>query len=299
MRILIMLVAMLTCGAVRAESIPLIHAHGTFLVPVLINDKITLNFTIDSGASDVSIPADVFLTLTRAGTISKSDFLDGQIYELADGSRQSSQRFRIRSLRIGDLELRDVVASVAPIEGSLLLGQSFLSRIKSWSIDNEHHLLVLNESPAGIGTKPVTVSAAPSSHSVSASPVDNNTFLKAVAFALTGDDSTHVSDWDDCVFQIKVGAPISVLTFHLNNVDPARIRVAMAEQSATETDVRIFGEGVVVDEYGPDPNSATAPKVLTHHTQWSVLTHTSEYDRLLRAWKYIYSHGCTGHTSSF
>jgi clan AA aspartic protease (TIGR02281 family) len=140
------LALLLASGTAQTESIPLISEHGTFVVPVVINDKITLNFTIDSGASDVSIPSDVFSTLVRAGTVAKSDFLDTQVYELADGSKQSAQRIRIRSLRIGNLELRDVIASVAPAEGSLLLGQSFLSRFKSWAIDNQAQVLLVNES---------------------------------------------------------------------------------------------------------------------------------------------------------
>jgi hypothetical protein len=124
----------------------------------VINDKITLNFTIDSGASDVSIPADVFSTLTRTGTISKWDLLGTQVYELADGSQRSSQRFRIRSLRIGNLELREVTASVAPSAGSLLLGQSFLERFKYWSIDNQRNLMLINESPGLDHTTPSTAS---------------------------------------------------------------------------------------------------------------------------------------------
>ena len=147
----VMLALLLACGFAQAESIPLIREHGTFVVPVVINDKLTLNFTIDSGASDVSIPTDVFSTLTRTGTVTKSDFLDTQVYELADGSKQTSQRFRIRSLRIGNLELRNVIASVAPSAGSLLLGQSFLSRLKSWSIDNGRQLLVFDESTHSYG----------------------------------------------------------------------------------------------------------------------------------------------------
>jgi predicted aspartyl protease len=31
---------------------------GTYAVPVLINDTITLDFTVDSGASAVVVPAD-------------------------------------------------------------------------------------------------------------------------------------------------------------------------------------------------------------------------------------------------
>jgi clan AA aspartic protease (TIGR02281 family) len=138
----------LFCGGAHSESIPLVRDHGTLEVPAVINGKISLNFTIDSGASDVSIPENVFLSLTRTGTVSAQDLLGKQPYRLADGSTRVSQRFRIRSLRVGTLELRDVRASVVPSAGALLLGQSFLSRLKSWSIDNERQLLVLDESAA-------------------------------------------------------------------------------------------------------------------------------------------------------
>jgi clan AA aspartic protease (TIGR02281 family) len=141
-----LLAMLLYCGAAYSESIPLIHAHGTLQVPVVINDKVSLNFTIDSGATDVSIPATVFSTLSRAGIVSSEDFLDKRLYKLADGSGEISQRFRIRSLRVGKLEVRDVIASVGDSGGLLLLGQSFLSRLKSWSIDNERQTLLITES---------------------------------------------------------------------------------------------------------------------------------------------------------
>jgi predicted aspartyl protease len=34
------------------------------------------------------------------------------------------------------IEIENVKAGIAPVAGELLLGQSFLSRFKSWSIDN-------------------------------------------------------------------------------------------------------------------------------------------------------------------
>ena len=117
---------------------------GTFVVPVSINGALTLKFTIDSGASDVSIPADVVITLFRTGTLTHDDFLGAQTYRLADGSTLPSQTFRIRSLKVGDRVLENVTGSIAPISGGLLLGQSFLSRFKSWSIDNERQVLLLN-----------------------------------------------------------------------------------------------------------------------------------------------------------
>ena len=122
---------------------PMVKEGGVYKVPVLINDTITLKFVVDSGAADVSIPADVVLTLIRAETITQSDFIGAQTYTLADGSTTSSRTFRIRSLKVGDIVLLNVLGSVADTNGELLLGQSFLGRFKSWSIDNTSHTLIL------------------------------------------------------------------------------------------------------------------------------------------------------------
>jgi clan AA aspartic protease (TIGR02281 family) len=116
---------------------------GTYLVPALINDTITLDFMVDSGAADVSIPEDVVSTLIRAGTIRDADFIGERTYTLADGSRVKSRTFRIRSLKVGDRVLENVTGSVSSAKGILLLGLSFLGRFKSWSIDNGSHVLVL------------------------------------------------------------------------------------------------------------------------------------------------------------
>ena len=116
---------------------------GIYVVPVLINNTLTLDFMVDSGASDVTIPEDVVSVLVRTGTIKDTDFTGEQTYVLADGSKVKSKTFRIRSLKVGDRVLENVTGSVASTKGSLLLGQSFLGRFKSWSIDNTKHALVL------------------------------------------------------------------------------------------------------------------------------------------------------------
>jgi hypothetical protein len=123
--------------------IPLQRNGGTYVVPVLINRAITLNFVIDSGATDVSIPADVVMTLIRTGTLQDADFVGTQTYKLADGSTVPSTTFRIRSLKANKVEIENVKASIAPVAGELLLGQSFLNRFRSWSIDNAKQALVL------------------------------------------------------------------------------------------------------------------------------------------------------------
>ncbi len=123
--------------------VPLQKEGGTYVARVRVNDVFTLPFVVDSGAADVSIPADVVGTLWRTGTLERADFIGDKTYRLADGSTVPSTTFRIRSLAIGNVEIKDVTALIAPLEGSLLLGQSFLSRFKSWSIDNAKQALVL------------------------------------------------------------------------------------------------------------------------------------------------------------
>jgi hypothetical protein len=125
-------------------GVPIEIKGDTFIVSVMINGKITLNFTIDSGAADVSVPSDVVSTLIRTGSITKEDFLGEQQYQLADGSVVPSATFIIRSLKVGDKVVENVKGSVAPPKGILLLGQSFLNRFNYWSIDNRQRLLFLN-----------------------------------------------------------------------------------------------------------------------------------------------------------
>jgi hypothetical protein len=50
------------------ETIPLKAEGGTLLVSVLINGRITLDFTVDGRAADVSIPADVGGALASKST---------------------------------------------------------------------------------------------------------------------------------------------------------------------------------------------------------------------------------------
>jgi predicted aspartyl protease len=126
------------------DEISLVMSGGVLAVPVLINQSVLIPFIIDSGAADVQLPAEVVLTLFRTGTISDEDFLGGSSYVLANGSRLRSPRFNIREMRVGKHVVRNVVASTGPAAKSqALLGQSFLSRLGSWTLDNRRGVLIL------------------------------------------------------------------------------------------------------------------------------------------------------------
>jgi clan AA aspartic protease (TIGR02281 family) len=116
---------------------------GVLLAPVIINNSIKLNFLVDSGASDVSIPADVFSSLLRSGAITQADIRGSRQFEDANGGTSRAKVFIIRSLKVGSVEVAGVEADVAPVNAPLLLGQSFLKRFKSWSIENATQELVL------------------------------------------------------------------------------------------------------------------------------------------------------------
>jgi predicted aspartyl protease len=124
-------------------QVPLQKKGRNYVVPVIVNEAVTLNFIVDSGASVVSIPADVVNKLRETGTLSDEDFTGRETFVLADGSRVPSLTFRIRSLAIGGRLVENVIGSVAPTKGLPLLGQSFFSHFAAWSIDNTNQSLVL------------------------------------------------------------------------------------------------------------------------------------------------------------
>ena len=150
--VLIPLLFCLLAAQAAAMEIPLKKWGGVYMLPVRVNSVVTLDFVLDSGASEVTIPADVAVTLLRNGAISQRDFLPGHRYRLADGSILRGTRFNIRELEIGGFKISNVPAAVVPGSGPLLLGQSFLSRAGNWAIDNERQLLVI--SGAGAAESP-------------------------------------------------------------------------------------------------------------------------------------------------
>jgi predicted aspartyl protease len=129
----------------KPDEIRLSLSNGVSFVPVKINDRLTLDFVIDSGAADVQIPDDVFRILIRTGTISQDDFLGTSTYVLADGTKVPSDRYLLRKMEIGDHVVGNVEASIGNSQSPLLLGQSFLSKLGSWTLDNQRHVLVLSD----------------------------------------------------------------------------------------------------------------------------------------------------------
>jgi clan AA aspartic protease (TIGR02281 family) len=118
---------------------------GVFMIPIELNSILKIDFVFDTGASDVSISPDIALTLIKAGTIKENDWLKGVYYKFADGSVAKSKRFKLKTLKIGELILNDVICSIAnSIDAPLLLGQSVIQRLGNYTFDNQNNILYIN-----------------------------------------------------------------------------------------------------------------------------------------------------------
>jgi clan AA aspartic protease (TIGR02281 family) len=124
------------------EEIRLEREGDVYSLPVRINDVITLDFILDTGAVEVQIPEDVARTLLRQKAIKADDFLPGATYTLADGSTVRSPRLTVRSLQIGNHRMTSVPASIGTLTSVPILGMSFLSRLETFSINTTRRLLI-------------------------------------------------------------------------------------------------------------------------------------------------------------
>ncbi len=142
----ILLLLALYQSSINAEIIKLTKEGGTYSVPVTVNDAIRLNFIVDSGASDVTIPYDVFSTLRRTGTITQKDILEEKKYEMANGSIEKYYTFNIRQLKIGNQTIYNIQAAASKhMDGALLLGQSALKKLEPWGLDTSKDIIYIKE----------------------------------------------------------------------------------------------------------------------------------------------------------
>ena len=129
----------------RSEQIVAVEPHaGAFVVPVVLNDVLTAKFIVDSGAADVSITEDMVSALMKSGTMTGADLLGDKAYMLADGTMLQGKIYRMAKVRIGGMVMENVTVRIASANSSLLLGQSFVRRLKSWSLDNARQVLIIN-----------------------------------------------------------------------------------------------------------------------------------------------------------
>ena len=112
-----------------------------------------LQFLVDPGSAVVVIPRAALSQLVANGTVSEDDVVGVSVYgQLADRSLYRRREIRLRELRVGNEVARDVIAAeVSPGLSHPLLGQTFLRRFASVTIDNQRRTLIL--SGAGMASR--------------------------------------------------------------------------------------------------------------------------------------------------
>jgi clan AA aspartic protease (TIGR02281 family) len=124
-----------------ARSAPLVPGPGVWGVRARINGAVTTVMLVDSGASMVALtPANV-RALQEAGVLSDADVVGEGRFTAADGRTRVAPVVRLRSIEIDGFAMRDVEASVLPAGDVPLLGQSFLGRLRHWSLNRETRTL--------------------------------------------------------------------------------------------------------------------------------------------------------------
>lgn len=125
----------------RIVEIPFTRSAGVTKIKCSIND-LPLSFIFDTGAATVSISSleATFMYkndyLTAKDVVGKSSFVD------ANGDISVGTVINLKSVKLGELELNDVRASVVSNDNApLLLGQSVLRRLGKIEIDNEANVL--------------------------------------------------------------------------------------------------------------------------------------------------------------
>lgn len=121
-----------------------ISEGGTIDIPVTLNKALLINFVVDTGASESSIPLYIVNTLIKTETILTTDRLEDKTYILANGTTMTNRRVQLRNVRIGDFVLENISFSVSDdVRSPLLIGQNILSQFKSVEFDYANKKVIL------------------------------------------------------------------------------------------------------------------------------------------------------------
>lgn len=110
---------------------------GVYEIPILVNGT-NMYFIFDTGAGIVSISQTEANFLAKQGTLTQEDVRGELPFIDANGSVSIGTIINLKSVKLGNRELKNVTASVVGNNiAPLLLGQSVLSRFGKFTFDYE------------------------------------------------------------------------------------------------------------------------------------------------------------------
>lgn len=125
----------------KTEEVSFIKEGNVCKVKCSINN-LPLHFIFDTGASDVSISSVEATFMLKNDYLSASDIIGRQNYMTADGNITEGTVINLRDVKLGNIHLNDIKASVVKNQSApLLLGQSVFSKLGKIEIDNDNKVL--------------------------------------------------------------------------------------------------------------------------------------------------------------
>ena len=116
--------------------------NGVRYIPMKINGQ-ELNFIFDTGASSICISTLESWVLVKNGLLSENDVIGQQGFTDATGSFSVGAKINLKSVQIGNRELKNVEAIIIENpEAACLLGQTVLSRFGKYTIDNQNNEII-------------------------------------------------------------------------------------------------------------------------------------------------------------
>lgn len=124
-------------------ELPFTQQGGVNRVQCTING-LPLYFVFDTGAADVSISSVEANFMLKNGYLTNADFMGKQNFVTATGEIHEGTTINLREVRVGDVILRDIKASVIKNQSApLLLGQSCFRRFGTVEVDNKEQVIRL------------------------------------------------------------------------------------------------------------------------------------------------------------
>lgn len=111
--------------------------NGVYQIPCEVNG-IEMKFIFDTGASDISISKTEANFLAKQGLLKENDIVGTQKYQIADGSISEGTKIIISEIKIKDIFINNISATVIDNDNApLLFGQSALSKFGRFEIEKD------------------------------------------------------------------------------------------------------------------------------------------------------------------
>lgn len=130
-------------------SVPIQESDsGLVEIPLLINDVLKIYVGLEKTSSEVMMSRDIVKTLIQTKTVGYQNWIEGNYYEFIDPNKpyKGPHSFRINSIKIGTLELKDVKAIVSEkLSRTMVINIELLEKLGKINIDINNNVLTITK----------------------------------------------------------------------------------------------------------------------------------------------------------